>query len=92
MVVVKIRNVAEEDWIAFEKFCKKHKKNRSEMLREFIKEAGRFELILSTELRMQAMMGEVLQHLDLNTQAFLLNVQAGLLPYVDIDEEGVVDE
>jgi len=87
-----IKNVAEEDLAMFDKFCKKYKKNRSEMLREFIKEAGRFEIILSTELRMQAMMDEVLQHLDLNTEAFLLNVQAGLLPYVAIGEEGVVDE
>ena len=67
----------------FKIYCKKNKKNTSEQLKKYIRESGRFEAVLETELRMKAMVDDVIAHLDLNTQAYLLNVQKGLIPLVE---------
>ncbi|EMF0134188.1 hypothetical protein OUS15_002560, partial [Enterococcus hirae] len=53
----------------------------------------KFEAVLETELRMKAIIDDVIAHLDLNTQAYLLNVQQGLIPLVQepIREENIND-
>lgn len=86
---IKIKNVNKEEWENFGVFCKKSNRSRSEMLKEFIRDAGKFETVLETELRMKAILDDVIAHLDLNTQAYLLNVQQGLIPLVQeqIEEE-----
>lgn len=53
---IKIKNVNKEEWDRFEAFCKKSNRSRSEMLKEFIRDAGKFEAVLETELRMKAWM------------------------------------
>ncbi|HFU5895071.1 TPA: hypothetical protein ACH6JW_002473, partial [Enterococcus faecium] len=64
-----------------------YKKNPSEQLKKYIREAGRFEAVLETELRMKAIIDDVIAHLDLNTQAYLLNVKKGILPMINTEEE-----
>ncbi|MGS6445948.1 hypothetical protein [Enterococcus hirae] len=90
---IKIKNVNKEEWDRFEAFCKKSNRSRSEMLKDFIRDAGKFEAVLETELRMKAIIDDVIAHLDLNTQAYLLNVQQGLIPLVQepIREENIND-
>lgn len=83
MKTIKLKNISESDWVLFNEFCKKSKKSRTKMIESFIRDAGRFELILSTELRMKAIIDDVIAHLDLNTQAYLMNVQQGILPLVE---------
>ncbi|OTO01244.1 hypothetical protein [Enterococcus sp. 5B3_DIV0040] len=61
------------------------------MIETFIRDAGRFELIVSTELRMKAIIDDVIAHLDLNTQAYLMNVAQGNLSLVE-DMVKVVEE
>ena len=82
MTEVRLRNVNDLEWEQFKIYCKKYKKNPSEQLKKYIREAGRFEAVLETELRMKAIIDDVIAHLDLNTQAYLLNVQQGLIPLV----------
>lgn len=82
MTEVRLRNVNDLEWEQFKIYCKKYKKNPSEQLKKYIREAGRFEVVLETELRMKAIIDDVIAHLDLNTQAYLLNVQQGLIPLV----------
>ncbi|HGF7600584.1 hypothetical protein AB1I58_00275 [Enterococcus hirae] len=82
MTEVRLRNVNDLEWEQFKIYCKKNKKNPSEQLKKYIREAGRFEAVLETELRMKAIIDDVIAHLDLNTQAYLLNVQQGLIPLV----------
>ncbi|EMF0094444.1 hypothetical protein O1F49_002673 [Enterococcus hirae] len=84
---IKIKNINKEEWARFEDFCKKSKRSRTEMLKIFIRDAGKFEAVLDTELRMKAILDEVIAHLDLNTQAYLLNVKKGILPMINIEEE-----
>ena len=84
---IKIKNVNKEEWDRFEVFCKKSNRSRSEMLKEFIRDAGKFEAVLETELRMKAIIDDVIAHLDLNTQAYLLNVKKSILPMIDTEEE-----
>ena len=83
MTEVRLRNVDDLEWEQIKIYCKKNKKNPSEQLKKYIREAGRFEAVLETELRMKAMVDDVIAHLDLNTQAYLLNVQKGLIPLVE---------
>ncbi|HGF7692300.1 TPA: hypothetical protein QFP46_002274, partial [Enterococcus faecium] len=75
MTEVRLRNVNDLEWEQFKIYCKKYKKNPSEQLKKYIREAGRFEAVLETELRMKAIIDDVIAHLDLNTQAYLLNVK-----------------
>ncbi|MFS1134204.1 hypothetical protein [Enterococcus hirae] len=82
MTEVRLRNVNDLEWEQFKIYCKKYKKNPSEQLKKYIREAGRFEVVLETELRMKAIIDDVIAHLDLNTQAYLLNAQQGLIPLV----------
>lgn len=82
MTDVKIRNVNEQQLASFDQFCSKNGKSRQEMLKEFISNAGNFNVIVDTELRMKAILEDVLVHLDLNTQAYLLNVKMGMMPAV----------
>ncbi|QNG06870.1 hypothetical protein FQ488_14695 (plasmid) [Enterococcus hirae] len=84
---IKIKNVNKEEWDRFEAFCKKSNRSRSEMLKDFIRDAGKFETVLETELRMKAIIDDVIAHLDLNTQAYLLNVKKGILPMINTEEE-----
>lgn len=87
MTEVRLRNVNDLEWEQFKIYCKKYKKNPSEQLKKYIREAGRFEAVLETELRMKAIIDDVIAHLDLNTQAYLLNVKKGILPMIDTEEE-----
>lgn len=82
MTEVRLRNVDDDEWEQFKIFCKKNDKKPYEMLRKMIREAGRFETVINTEVRMKAIIDEVVAHLDLNTQAYLLNVEQGQLPLV----------
>ncbi|HFC9436617.1 TPA: hypothetical protein ACF1UP_002123 [Enterococcus hirae] len=93
MTEVRLRNVNDLEWEQFKIYCKKNKKRPSEQLKKYIREAGRFEAVLETELRMKAIIDDVIAHLDLNTQAYLLNVQQGLIPLVQepIREENIND-
>lgn len=93
MTEVRLRNVDDLEWEQFKIYCKKNKKSPSEQLKKYIREAGRFEAVLETELRMKAIIDDVIAHLDLNTQAYLLNVQQGLIPLVQepIREENIND-
>jgi len=84
---VRLRNVNDLEWEQFKIYCKKYKKNPSEQLKKYIREAGRFEAVLETELRMKAIIDDVIAHLDLNTQAYLLNVKKGILPMINTEEE-----
>lgn len=60
------------------------------MLKEFIKNFSEFEAVIDTELRMKTLVDEVIEHIDLNTQAYLMNVKLGYLPSVDkLNEKGV---
>ncbi|EOB3407497.1 hypothetical protein DUC50_RS10865 [Enterococcus hirae] len=87
MTEVRLRNVNDLEWEQFKIYCKKYKKNPSEQLKKYIREAGRFEAVLETELRMKAIIDDVIAHLDLNTQAYLLNVKKGILPMINTEEE-----
>ena len=84
---LKIKNVRKDEWDRFGEFCRKSNRSRTEMLKEFIRDAGKFEAIIDTELRMKAIIDDVIAHLDLNTHAYLLNVKNGILPLVDTEEE-----
>lgn len=87
MTEVRLRNVNDLEWEQFKIYCKKYKKNPSEQLKKYIREAERFEAVLETELRMKAIIDDVIAHLDLNTQAYLLNVKKGILPMINTEEE-----
>lgn len=86
---LKIKNVRKDEWDRFGEFCRKSNRSRTEMLKEFIRDAGQFETVIHTELRMKAIIDDAIAHLDLNTQAYILNVQQGLIPLV---EEKVKEE
>lgn len=86
---LKIKNVRKDEWDRFGEFCRKSNRSRTEMLKEFIRDAGQFETVIHTELRMKAIIDDVIAHLDLNTRAYILNVQQGLIPLV---EEKVKEE
>ncbi|EOW2630129.1 hypothetical protein JFI87_01625 [Enterococcus faecium] len=91
MTEVRLRNVNDLEWEQFKIYCKKYKKNPSEQLKKYIREAGRFEAVLETELRMKAIIDDVIAHLDLNTQAYLLNVKKGILPMINTEEENSLE-
>ncbi|WP_137665462.1 hypothetical protein [Enterococcus hulanensis] len=62
--------------------------DRTKMLKKFIKNFGEFETVIDSELRMKAIIDEVLEHLDLNTQAYLLNAKLGMMPSLyELEEE-----
>lgn len=83
MADVKIKNIDQSELLRFDQFCKKKGTDRTNMIREFIKNFGEFETVIDAELRMKAILDEVLEHLDLNTQAYLMNVKLGLLPVAE---------
>lgn len=83
MTEVRLRNVDDLEWEQFKIYCKKNDTTPTEQLKKYIREATRFEVVLDSELRMKAILDEVIAHLDLNTQTYLLNVQQGQLPILN---------
>ncbi|MEB8416404.1 hypothetical protein NGG16_03010 [Enterococcus casseliflavus] len=86
MTEFRLRNVNDLEWEQFKIYCKKNGTTPTEQLKKYIREATRFEVVVDSELRMKAILDDVIAHLDLNTQAYLLNVKEGILPMVDIGE------
>lgn len=80
---VKLKNVNQNDLKRFDQFCKSKNTDRATMLKEFIKSFSEFEAVIDTELRMKTLVDEVIEHIDLNTQAYLMNVKLGYLPSVE---------
>lgn len=86
---VKLKNVNQNDLKRFDQFCKSKNTDRATMLKEFIKSFSEFEAVIDTELRMKTLVDEVIEHIDLNTQAYLMNVKLGYLPSVEkLNTEG----
>lgn len=83
MTDVKIKNVNQNELNRFDQFCKSKESDRATMLRKFIKNFSEFEAVIDTELRMKAIVDEVIEHIDLNTQAYLMNVKLGYLPVIE---------
>ena len=87
---VKIKNVNRNELKKFDQFCESKGMDRTKMLKEFIKHYSDFEVVIDTELRMKALVDEVVEHIDLNTQAYLMNVKLGYLPSIEnSNPEGV---
>lgn len=80
MAIVKAEGVSDEDVARFDDVARQNNMSRSEFIRYIVRNIATFPEVLDAELRMKAIVDDVIAHLDLNTKVLLKNIEQGYLP------------
>ncbi|MFD1902822.1 CopG family transcriptional regulator [Enterococcus termitis] len=80
MAIVKAEGLTDEEVARFDEVARLNEMSRSEFIRYIIRNISTFPEVLDAELRMKAIVDDIVAHLDLNTKILMKNIELGYLP------------